>query len=174
MKVRTRRSGAGGENEHQWEAQSIEELLKAHPELEREFPGLGGLRLRFGAPPESSGALVPPADQGPRTDVLGVECRNLNPREVEHLGFSEHLEGVLVVRTVPGSIADELGVRRGDILTSINGGPLTGPAHITQALTSRGPQDPIRLGLIDGGGQERAIVWAPRAPGDAPSGPGER
>lgn len=167
MKVRTRRSGAEGENEHQWEAQSIEELLKAHPELEREFPGLGGLRLRFGAFSESTGALVPPVDQGPRTDVLGVECRTLDPTEVQHLGLSGHLKGVLVVRTVPGSIADELGVRRGDILTRINGVPLGGPADITQALIRRGPRGSIRLGLFDAGGQERAMVWSPRAPGAA-------
>lgn len=167
MKVRTRRLGAEGERELQWEAQSIEELLKAHPELEREFPGLGGLRLRFGALPKSTGVLVPPVDQGPRTDVLGVECRTLEPTEVQHLGLSGHLKGVLVVRTVPGSIADELGVRRGDILTRINGVPLGGPADITQALIKRGPQGSIRLGLFDAGGQERAMVWSPRAPGVA-------
>ncbi len=168
MRVRTRRSDARGDDEHQWEAQNIEELLKAHPELEREFPGLGGLRLRFGAPKKLAEGLVPPADQGPRTDVLGVECRTLDSREIARLGFSEVPRGVLVVRTVPGSIAYELGVRRGDILTSINGGPLRGPVDITQALTQRGPEEPVRLGLIDAGGQERTMVWSPRGPGDAP------
>ncbi len=168
MKVRTRRSGAGGDNEHQWEAQNIDELLKAHPELESEFPGLGGLRLRFGAPAGSNGALVPPAEGDPRTDVLGVECSKLDPSEVEHLGLPGDLRGLLVIRTVPGSIADELGVRRGDILTSLNKGPLRKPADITKALTQRGPDEPVRLGLINAGGQDRTIVWSPRGPGDAP------
>jgi len=166
MKVRTRSSGPEGHNESQWEAQSIEELFKAHPELESEFPGLGGLRLRFGVPQESGGVLVPPADEGPRTDVLGVECKPLAREDAERLGLSDADGGVVVVRTVPGTIADELGVRRGDILTRLNGAPLTHPAHITQALARRAPKDAVRLRLFEANGQERSLVWSPRGPGD--------
>ena len=166
MKVRTRRFGVEGENESQWEAQSIEDLFKAHPELESELPGLGGLRLRFGVPRESGEVLAPPADEGPRTDVLGVECRPLALGDAERLGLSESAQGVLVVRTVPGTIADELGVRRGDILTRLNGAPLTTPAHISQALARREPEDAIQLRLFDAHGQGRSLVWSPRGPGD--------
>jgi len=164
LKVRTKRSGAEGEDERHWEAESIEELLKAHPELESEFPGLEGLRLRFGLPERSSAEPSPAADQGPRTDVLGVECRNLSPEELQR---ADRAGTVLVVRILPGTIADELGVRRGDVLVSINGGPIDGPEDITQALTNRGPLDPIRLGLIDAAGKEREMVWSPRELGDS-------
>ena len=87
MRMRTRQVDAEGDKEQQWEAQNIEELFKAHPELESEFPGLGGLRIRFGTPSIAVAPAVPPADEGPRTDVLGVECRVLAPGEAEDLGL---------------------------------------------------------------------------------------
>ena len=157
LRVRTHRRGADGEDERQWEAESIEELLKAHPELESEFPGLEGLRMRFGVPKKSEGQPAP-VDAGPRTDVLGVECRNLGPEELKSAGQAG---SVIVMRILPGSIADELGVRRGDVLLAINGGPIDGPEDITQALMSRAPSEPIRLSLIDAAGKEREMVWSP-------------
>ena len=165
MKVRTRKSDAEGDNEHQWEAQSIEELLKAHPELEKEFPGLGRLRFRFGTPPISVSPVVPPVDAGPRTDVLGVESESIGPSEGADLGLPAGVSGLLVVRTVPGTIADELGVRRGDVLTRLNGAPLSIPVHITQALARRDPAAPIQILLYDAQGQERSVVWSPQEPG---------
>jgi len=165
MKVRTRKSDAGGDRENQWEAQSIDELLKAHPELVNEFPGLGGLRIRFGTPSIKLGPVVPPADAGPRTDVLGVECRALKPGEAEAMGLPEGATGLLIVRTVPGTIADELGVRRGDVLTHLNGVVLSGQGHITQALMRRDPDALLQLRLFDAQGEQRSLVWSPREPG---------
>ena len=165
MKVRTRQLGADGESERQWEARSIEELLQAHPELEREFPGLRGLRLRFGVPGTQASPIAPAADAGPRTDVLGVECRMMVSGEAEGLGLPEGVVGLLVVRTVPGTIADELGVRRGDVLTRLNAAPLTSPVHITMSLARREPLAQIKLRLYDAKGQQRTVVWSPREPG---------
>ena len=165
MKMRTRQVDAEGDKEQQWEAQNIEELFKAHPELESEFPGLGGLRIRFGTPSIAVAPAVPPADEGPRTDVLGVECRVLAPGEAEVLGLPEGSSGLLVVRTVPGTIADELGVRRGDVLTSLNGAPLSDPLHITQALSRREAGALVHLRLFDAQVQERSVVWSPQEPG---------
>ena len=70
--------------------------------------------------------------------------------------------GLLIARTVPGSIADELGVRRGDILLSLNGEVLSAPWDITDVLALRTPEDSIHLHLIDTQGQDRSLVWSPQ------------
>jgi hypothetical protein len=161
-RINTRSLGAEGEVHQHWEAESIEALLSAHPELEEEFPVLGSLRLRFGLPGVPSTPIVPPIDEGPRADVLGVECRPLTSNETEAMDLSIEDRGLLVARTVPGSIADELGVRRGDILMSLNGTRLGDPIDITESLALRAPDAPIQLLLLDTQGQERALVWSPK------------
>ena len=160
--LNTRSFGADGDVHQHWEAESIEALLGAHPELEEEFPVLGDLRLRFGLPGVNSVPVIPPSDEGPRTDVLGVECRPLTSSEVAAMELLVEQRGLLVARTVPGSIADELGVRRGDILLVLNDAVLGAPSDITDALARRAAGDPIHLKLIDTQGQDRSLGWAPR------------
>ena len=161
-RLNTRSFGADGGVHQHWEAESIEALLSAHPELEEEFPVLGGLRLRFGTPGVMGAPLIPPVDEGPRTDVLGVECRPLTSNEAAAMELKKEDRGLLVARTVPGSIADELGVRRGDILMGLNGTTLGAPRDITDALAQRAHEDSIHLHLIDTQGQDRSLVWSPQ------------
>ncbi len=161
-RLNTRSFGADGGVHQHWEAESIEALLSAHPELEEEFPVLGGLRLRFGTPGVMSAPQVLPVDEGPRTDVLGVECRPLTSNEAAAMELKKEERGLLVARTVPGSVADELGVRRGDILLGLNGAALGAPRDITDALAQRAPEDSIHLHLIDTQGQYRSLVWSPQ------------
>ena len=161
-RLNTRSLGADGEVHQHWEAESIEALLSAHPELEEEFPVLRGLRIRFGLPGALSTPVVPPVDQGPRTDVLGIECRPLTVAEAEAMDLSQGERGLLVARTVPGSIADELGVRRGDILMGLNGVALGAPRDITDVLALRAPKASIHLKLIDTQGQDRSLIWSPQ------------
>ena len=160
--LNTRSFGVDGDVHQHWEAESIEALLSAHPELEEEFPVLGDLRLRFGLPGMNSAPVIAPLDEGPRTDVLGVECRPLTSTEAAAMELTEEQQGLLVARTVPGSIADELGVRRGDILLSLNDAALGAPSDITDALARRAAGDPIHLELIDTQGQGRSLGWSPR------------
>lgn len=159
-RLNTRSLGADGGVHQHWEAESIEALLSAHPELEEEFPVLGGLRLRFGLPGVRSAPLIPPVDEGPRTDVLGVECRPLTSNEADAMDLLKEEGGLLVARTVPGSIADELGVRRGDILLGLNGTALGAPRDITDVLALRVSGDSIHLRLIDTQGQDRSLMWS--------------
>jgi hypothetical protein len=120
------------------------------------------LRIEDGGREERLGPIVPLVEAGPRTDVLGVECRALGGSEAADLGLPDGSSGLLVVRTVPGSIADELGVRRGDVLMSLNGAPLESPVHLTQALARRAEEAPIQLRLFDAKRHLRSLLWSPR------------
>lgn len=61
-----------------------------------------------------------PSEVEPRTNVLGVEVRNLQDSEQNALGVSS---GVLVTRVVSGP-GREAGIVRGDVITSLNTEPI--------------------------------------------------
>jgi tol-pal system protein YbgF len=52
---------------------------------------------------------------------LGLQVRELNPQMARRLGLSSTEGGLLVRQVEPGSFAQKLGLRRGDIITAVNG-----------------------------------------------------
>jgi hypothetical protein len=153
--------GRDGESETRvYEAKTIEDLLQAHPELRgrmgsrfplwRAGPGEGGEtaelfpfeRLFTGAPL--------------RTDVLGVVLRQ--PSGDGDEGGAER-PGLLVDRTLGGTIASVLGLRRGDRLLSLNGLPLEKAADVTRILEARSTGGEVRLVWEDVHGRRRERVW---------------
>jgi tol-pal system protein YbgF len=53
--------------------------------------------------------------------TLGLQVRELNPQMARRLGLSSTEGGLLVRQVEPGSFAQKLGLRRGDIITAVNG-----------------------------------------------------
>lgn len=84
---------------------------------------------RNGKPFQASIALMPPPEEPPRDErlidgpspVAGSAVVNLSPAVVEELGLEIPPEGVAVWSVTPRSPASYLGLRRGDVLRSING-----------------------------------------------------
>ena len=58
------------------------------------------------------------------TEKLGVMVKNLTPEESQKLGM-EGKQGVLVAEVDPGSLAARAGLHPGDVVTNINGQPVT-------------------------------------------------
>ncbi len=178
-RIRISESAGGKEVARDYEGESLEAILRDHPELEQELAGLQiraqagtGLDLRFdleGARGSDgaerlrrSGAEREGMPRGRSrpiiTDRLGVIVQALDPERAAKLGL-EH--GLLVGRTYPETYAQLLGVGAGSILLELDGTPLFEAADIERALCARQPDDPLRLIWLDELGQRQERTWQP-------------
>ncbi len=144
IRVEVTEKVGGEENTEVYEASSREELLRQHPELERQLGS--GLGLRIGGPMSMFGTPSIPRDR------LGV-----------YLTATDGAAGVpLTVQSVQhGSLAAALGVRAGDELVELDGRRLTTREDIAGALRARGVGDELRLIVIGSDGELRELVYQP-------------
>ncbi len=127
---------------------------------EREVTDAGGLRYRIGT--RETGETItlqvlrngrvftarlpmepPRADPVPnisdltgRSPMAGARVANLSPAFAIDEGFDELARGVVVVGTAPGSAAERLGLRRGDLVVSVNDQPIDRVNTLERALQS--------------------------------------
>jgi hypothetical protein len=171
---RVRENVDGKEQTKEYEAESMESLLDAHPELRDQigiagngfgwngplFHGGQGFTWGDGTSRDNPNRLGRPLTGAPPTDTLGVEFSKLAPEELKALNL-EPERGLHVERVVPGSIAQILGIRRGDLLIEMNGVPLYGRDEVSKLLHERTPDAEVVVVLIDGKGQRRTLTWKP-------------
>ncbi|MBI4878602.1 MAG: PDZ domain-containing protein [Planctomycetes bacterium] len=138
----------GEKTEETYQADSLEEFQRAHPEVAGEmgldtsafdWPAARGFGWRGGVPRAERPALPEPPQldeprplQGAR---LGVQVREL--LEDDPLRFQVALDpgvGLLVVEVVPGSLAEELGVSRHDIIVRVAEQPVGTVGEVRAAL----------------------------------------
>jgi len=182
--VQTELSGAGIQ-ERRFAAGSLESLLKQHPHLRDQVPGLAtfvakpfapGSEMRWGSgqvllrfdPNRFSNTSASAArereshEQGRvSTFVLGVMCVQLPGDEAQARLLGPGV-GLLIERREPGSVAEELGLQRGDILVELAGQPLCSVEEISRALRERS-EEKIEVKFIDRAGIERRRTWNPEA-----------
>lgn len=173
----------GEEKKQTYKADSLDELLEAHPELRAQIGSASGhgawgfstpnwqsdpwsgLRGRaFRRPltvPPTPDAIEPGTTGGsPPTHYLGIECTRVSPEKVKDMDL-EPERGLAVERAVPGTIADILGIQRGDILITLNGTHLYSAQDVSNVLRRRAADAPIDVELIDKKGQRRTLTWRP-------------
>jgi S1-C subfamily serine protease len=100
--------------------------------------------IRAGRERELSLEMVPPAEDPPAqvTDVTGrnpfagSRVANLSPALAVEEGFDEMARGVIVLGLKRGSAADQIGVRRGDIIVRVNGMEIDSVARFNEAVAS--------------------------------------
>jgi two-component system, NtrC family, sensor kinase len=71
-------------------------------------------------------------------------------------------EGVTAADVAAGTPADAAGLRAGDLLLAINGGPIESPADVVAVLHAAGPRDTLHYALLRLG--DRTLVDVPVAP----------
>jgi hypothetical protein len=171
---RVRENVDGKEQTKEYKAESMEALLDAHPELRDQigvsgngfgwngplFHGGQGFTWGDGNSRDNLNRLGRPFTGAPTTDILGVEFSKLAPEESKALNL-EPERGLHVERVLPGTIAQILGIRRGDLLIEMNGVPLYGGDDVSKVLRERTPDAEVVVVLIDGKGQRRTLTWKP-------------
>ncbi|MCB9915095.1 MAG: PDZ domain-containing protein [Planctomycetes bacterium] len=171
VKLELKEDVDGQEQVKTYEAESMEALLDAHPELKDKIGG-GGFQLRLGAPQgfdprdfdSPFGGLFGDA---PRTDRLGVQVLDSThfTRAVAGLDAGVGLE---VVSVLPGSLGEALGLEVGDVVTTVNGRTVHGVADVKAALAARADGATVTVESIGLDGQTRTRTWTPAD--DAPRG----
>lgn len=175
VKVEVWENEGGEESRKTYEADSMEALLEAHPELRpalQPMPGatwdthndlqqlLDQLRARPAWP--QAPFAGPPTAKIP-TDRLGVMVLEPERWSADELGLSgiEPGVGLLVEQVLPGSIAHAAGVRPGEVIVSLDGEPLRSAQQVATLLAEREDGEAIQLTVVDGSGSRRELEWQP-------------
>ena len=66
--------------------------------------------------------------------ALGLSLQPLNPQIIRALNLPETTRGVVITAVDPGSDAAEKGIRRGDVIMSVNRQAVTTPAQVLAAV----------------------------------------
>src|SRR6266704_994542 len=119
------------------------------------------MRSTIASPPSRSaawrrsGCCAAARKRGSRSPFLGLRVANLSPALADELRIESASEGVAVVEVPDGSMAGNVGFRRGDLIVSVNGEQITS----TQDL-ERVTKNPRRLWriTIQRGGQQISVV----------------
>ena len=93
-----------------------------------------------------------------RRGMLGVNIQNINPDTAEALNLKD-ASGVLVSNVRAGSAAEKAGVKRGDIITAINGEKVDDGNVLRNKIAGTLPGTEVKLTVLrDGGQQELSVV----------------
>ncbi|MFD0387812.1 PDZ domain-containing protein [Tistrella bauzanensis] len=103
---------------------------------------------------------------------LGVEIQPLTPEIAEALGMDEPA-GALVARVLPGSPAGDAGLERGDVVTGVDGQPVTDARDLTRRIGDMPPDQRITLDVRRGGDSRQIKVKLGERPQDMASVRGE-
>ena len=108
----------------------------------------GNLGIGFAVPSNTARAVVPILERGGRVKrpYLGVESAPASPTTPN---------GARVTRAVPGGPADRAGIKRGDVITRIDGKTIRDPSDVAAAIAGKSPGDKVsvevqRSGLTEG------------------------
>jgi len=167
VKVERRSTVDGDETFETFEAENMEQLLELHPELKAELK----LQPLSSGPDEMRSLLdrlrieldVPQSVMTPgevRTDMLGVMMREADAWRGRVDGL-EPGTGLYVENVLPGTIAEAVGLRAGDIVAKLNGKPLRTAADVRAVLDARGESESLELEWFDRNGALQRREWKP-------------
>lgn len=80
---------------------------------------------------------------------LGIQYAPLTPAVAAQLGTTAQT-GIVVGAVLQGSPAGVAGLQRGDVITAVNGQPLTDESSLPQALSQHQPGDTVTLTVVRG------------------------
>ena len=90
------------------------------------------------------------------TAFLGVNAQTLTPEIKEQFDFSVD-DGAIVVSTTPGSPAENVGLRRADVITRFDGKDINTADALVEAVRAKKPGDKVSLTFVRGE-QERTVT----------------
>lgn len=169
VKVRVTEDVDGEQKTEEYSAPSLEDLYAAHPQLrERLGVDLRGADARefgpkgwFSAPAPGQAFRGLGASGGVRQDILGVVLEELSEEERAKFGLPDDA-GMRIGRVEPGTLAERLGLTRGQILVELDGESVRTREDVTRKVQARKPTDEVRAVVLNGIGQRSELRWRPQ------------
>jgi serine protease Do len=109
------------------------------------------ISVTLGTFPEQPGEAAE-AEEDAGTAHLGMTLRNLTPEMAERLDLPANAKGALVWDVESGSAADDSGLRRGDLVVSVNGVAVEGTRDFESEIGKAKASGVARLRIRRGGG----------------------
>lgn len=140
-------------------AEAVARYLKTHPDKTMVvLAGAGHIAWGSGIPnrvarrlPGIAQAIVLPADRGERPEeadyLVAVEQISLPPRALIGVTIEPAPGGLQVYGVTPGSGAEKAGLKKGDLITAIDGRPVDSYTAVRMALADHRPGDRVTLTL---------------------------
>jgi S1-C subfamily serine protease len=101
-----------------------------------------------------------------RHPFLGIQYGPLTPAMATQLGTAAQ-SGIVIGAVMPGSPAAAAGMRARDIVTAVNGAPLTDESSLVQDLSQRQPGDVVSLTVVRSGQSTEVSVTLAEMPQSA-------
>ena len=93
-----------------------------------------------------------------RKKEIGLEVRSASERDLERLGI-EGEEGILILEVTPTSLADDAGLVAGQVVTHVNGGPVTSGAEFRDRILELESGSGVILRLVYSAERQRGIRY---------------
>ena len=98
-------------------------------------------------------------DQGfVRRGYLGVLPAAITPQVAAYLGIDSDIEGIFLRQVLPGSVADDAGLKPGDIILSMDDQTLRNTGELSKFLISHQPGDTMNVTLLRDGDELIASI----------------
>ncbi len=130
----------------------------------------GSHGIGFAIPVSMVKAVVMAAKEGlsvVRRPWLGARIQNVSPDIADSMGL-DHPTGVLVASLQPKSPAEEAGLKRGDLILSVDGQPVDDPEAFGYRFALKGIQGQAKLGILRGTAKQTVAVKLAQAPETRP------
>lgn len=105
---------------------------------------------------------TPPPVATPKTPMLGIQMSPPSRRVTEQQGLTGSV-GVYVHRVYPGTAAEQLNIQRGDVITAINGRPVTTMTDLREIVMASSPGEAVNV-VVRRDGQDVALGGASYQP----------
>jgi S1-C subfamily serine protease len=98
---------------------------------------------------------------------VGARLQTVTPDIAKSLGLPRPA-GALVADVWPGGAAEQAGLKQGDVVTSVDGGPVVDAAALNYAVATHRPGETLQLGVRRTGGDQKLTLRAEPPPATPP------
>ncbi|NNM71920.1 Do family serine endopeptidase [Enterovirga aerilata] len=133
-------------------------------------PSGGSVGLAFAIPSQTVQAVVDQLRTNGKVErgYLGLQIQALTPDLAEGLGLKTQ-KGALVNSAQASTPAAKAGLQAGDVVTSVNGEPISDARELSRKIASLKPGSKVEIGYLRDGGQRTATVELGTLPNETAS-----
>jgi S1-C subfamily serine protease len=98
---------------------------------------------------------------------IGIAMGDLNEELNKSLGLAPGTRGVVIARVQPGSPGEEAGLQTGDVITQVDGRPVTTAKDVQQAVKAHQPGDSVAMTVTRNGQSANVKITVGDFPAEA-------